>query len=381
MADLTDGTPKPFLATSWQVSSDGTTWTFQLRQGVTFQDGTAFNAQAVKYNLDRIMNPQNGSAQAASDLGPLESTDATGPYTVVLHYKHPWNSLLNALAHIPMWSPTALQKYPKGEFDQHLVGTGPFKLKEWIPKDHITFVRWDAYNWGPPGMDHSGPAYLNSVTFKFISEQLVRGTILETNNANMVWDLPSQYYSRYDGKGNFQVIKTFQPGTGLQYVMNTTKPPLNSLKVRQAIRYAVNPVGLNNLVYHGLFLPAYGPLNSVSPCYNPAVKSQYTYDPARANTLLDEAGWKQTSSGIRQARGVDGVPDGTPLQITWDALSRQALGEVLQAQLQQVGIDLKLKIVPGPVQLQMAQNKTFGHVGAPAHAVAVRAVPGVVLQE
>lgn len=358
--NLKDGTPEPFLATGWQVSSDGSTWTFHLRQGVQFQDGTPFNAEAVKFNLDRIMNPANGSAQAASDLGPLESTDVTGPYTVVLHYKHPWNSLLNALAHIPMWSPTALKKYPKGEFDQHLVGTGPFKLEQWIPKDHVTFVRWNAYNWGPPGMNHKGPVYLHSVTFKFISEQLVRGTILNTPNADMVWDLPAQYYSRYSGNSTYKEIKTFQPGTGLQYVMNTTRPPLNSLKVRQAIRYAVDPVALNKLVYHGLYLPTYGPLNSVSPCYNPAVKSQFSYNPEKADSLLSEAGWKRTGNGVRKAEGVAGVPDGTPLDVTWVALSRQSLGEVLQAQLQQVGIDLKLKIVPGPVQLQMAQNKTYG---------------------
>lgn len=176
----------------------------------------------------------------------------------------------------------------------------------------------------------------------------------------MVWDLPAQFVADYENDPAYRVLSGFQAGTGMQYVMNVTRPPLDNLLVRQAIRYATNQQGLNNLVYDGRNLPMNGPLNRNHPCYNAEIEDRYSYDLDQARSLLAQAGYEdRDGDGIVEAYGVDGVEDGTPLVVRWTALSRQAKGEALQAQLRQAGIDLQLEIVPGPVQLERAQNKDF----------------------
>ena len=351
---------EPFLATAWETSEDGLSWTFSLRDDVMFQDGTPFNAEALKFNIERIKAPETASAQAADELGPITDIEVVDEFTLKLSYEQPWSNLLDALTSIPIWSPAALEQYPPGEFDQHLIGTGPFKLIEWVPNSFVSFERWDDYNWGPSIKTEAGPAYLDSVTFKFIDEEVVRGTIVTTDEANAVWELPTQFVADYRDNPDYQLLTGYQAGTGLQYVMNVTRAPLDNLNVRQAIRHAVSSEGLNNLVYDGLNLEVYGALNSVHPCYNEAVADDYPYDLERAAELLAEAGYEdKDGDGIVEAYGVAGMEDGEPLKITWTALSRESLGEAIQAQLRMAGIDMELEIVPGPVQLEKAQTKDF----------------------
>ena len=351
---------EPFLATGWETSDDGLSWTFTLRDDVMFQDGTPFNAEALQYNLERIKAPETASAQAADELGPITALEVVDEYTLKLTYEQPWSNLLDAFTSIPIWSPAALAQYPPGEFDQHLVGTGPFKLVEWVPNSFVRFEKWDEYDWGPSIKTEAGPVYLDSVTFRFIDEEVVRGTIITTDEANVVWELPTQYVVDYRDNPDYQLLTGYQAGTGLQYVMNVTRAPLDNLKVRQAIRHAVSSEGLNNLVYDGLNLEVYGALNSVHPCYNEAVADDYPYDLDKAAQLLAEAGYEdRDGDGIVEAYGVEGMAEGEPLNITWTALSRESLGEAIQAQLRMVGIDMDLEIVPGPVQLEKAQSKDF----------------------
>ena len=352
---------EPHLATGWEISDDNLTWTFTLRQDVHFHDDTPFNAEAVKFNLDRILDPNTGSAEAAATLGPIASIEVVDEFTVSVTHERPWNNFLYSLAtQGVIWSPTALAGATPGEFSNMLIGTGPFRLAEWVPNSHVRFERWDDYNWGPSIKADPGPVGLDSITVKFIDEELVRGTIITTDEANVVWDLPAQFVADYEGDASYQVLNGFQAGTGMQYVMNVTRPPLDNLLVRQAIRFATNQEGLNNLVYDGRYLPMNGPLNSNHPCYNPDIEGRYSYDLDMAKSLLAEAGYEdRDGNGIVEAYGVDGVEDGTPLVVSWTALSRQAKGEALQAQLRLAGIDLQLEIVPGPVQLERAQTKTF----------------------
>ncbi len=118
----------PALATSWEASPDGKVWTFKLRDGVTFQDGTKFDAEAVKFNLERIADPKTASAQLKNDIGPFTKVEVLDPLTVRITYDTPWVTLLDALRRTPIWSPTAAQKFSVAEFQRNLVGTGPFKL-------------------------------------------------------------------------------------------------------------------------------------------------------------------------------------------------------------------------------------------------------------
>lgn len=356
------GAIEPFLATRWEIDDEGRTWTFHLRDDVVFQDGTRFDAEALKYNFERIQAPETASAQAADELGPIASMDVVDDFTLRINYEQPWVNLLNAMIRIPIWSPAALAAYPPGEFDHHLVGTGPFTLTEWVPNSHARFDRWDQYAWGPSIKETAGPVYLDSVTILFISENSVRGQIIKTGEANMIQDLPSQYVADFRADPTYELLMGFQSGTGLQFVMNTRKPPLDDVRVRQALRFAANSNVINDLAHDGLYQVTYGPLTPSHACVLESLVDAYPYDPERARSLLDDAGWVLDGGSVRVARGVEGVADGTPLEILWTAISPdrdQPLGEVLQAQFAQVGIDLTLEIVPGPVQLSRVQDATF----------------------
>lgn len=355
-----DGQYQPALATSWESSPDGTSWTFTLREGVTFQDGTPFNAEAVKYNFERIIDPATASAQLASDVGPIASVEVVDEFTVRVNYDEPWVTLLDAVRRVPIWSPTAAEEHGLAEFDKHLVGAGPFTLAEWVPNDHITFQKWPEYGGWNPVQSHEGPVYLDSITIKFIGEEAVLGSVVQTGDAHVVQELPSAYIADYRDNPNAEFLIGYQAGTGLQMVMNIRQPPLDQLEVRQALLYAADQEAINDLLYDGTYLVSYGPLNTVHPCYWEGAEEMYTPDVERANALLDEAGWTdEDGDGIREAHGVPGVDDGTPLRIRFTVLHHQEIGEALQAQYRPVGIDLALEVVPGPVQLERVQQRDF----------------------
>jgi peptide/nickel transport system substrate-binding protein len=351
---------EPFLATGWEMSEDGLSWTFTLRDDVVFQDGTPFNAAAVKANIERVKAPETASTLAADLIGPIDGVNVIDDYTVQVLYARPHPVVSHAFARIPMWSPTAFAQYPVGEFDRYLTGSGPFVLAEWVPNSHIRMVRNDAYNWGPSHKVEPGPVKLDSITFRYVGEETILGTIVTTNEANVVSELPPQFVPDYVNNPAYQLVADPVDNTGLQFLMNVTRAPLNNLAVRRAIRHAVSTQIINDLAFDGLWAELYGPLNTTHPCYWDGASSVYPYNPAGARALLDEAGWVlQGGSTVRVARGVEGVADGTPLQITIVITGRQEIAEIIDASLRQVGIGVNLELVPGPVQLERAQNKDF----------------------
>jgi len=351
---------EPFLATGWEMSPDGFTWTFTLRDDVVFHDGTPFNAEAVKANIERVKAPETASTYAADLIGPIAAVNVLDEFTVEVVYERPHPVVSHAFARIPMWSPTAFSQYPIGEFDRHLTGSGPFTLAEWVPNSHIRMVRNDAYNWGPSYKVEPGPVKLDSITFRYVGEQTILGTIVTTDEANVVSELPPQYVPDYLDSPRYQLVAGPVDNTGLQFIMNVTRAPLDNLTVRRAIRHAVSTQIINDLAYDGLWTELYGPLNTTHPCYWDGANSAYPYDPERARALLDEAGWVlEGGSSVRMAQGVEGVADGTPLQITLVILGREEIAEIIDASLRQVGAGVSIELVPGPVQLERAQSKDF----------------------
>lgn len=355
-----DGEYHPDLATSWETTNDGKSWVFHLREGVTFQDGTPFNAEAVKYNFERVVAPETASAQLANDVGPITSVEAVDEYTVQVNYDEPWVTLLDAVRRMPIWSPTAAEEWGLQDFDKHLVGAGPFTLEEWVQNDHVTFKKWPEYGGWNSLQEHEGAAYLDSITVNFIGEAAVLGNVVKSGDADIAQELPAEYIEDYKDQQGFDLITGYQGGTGLQMVMNVRTPPLDQLKVRQALLYATDQQGLNDLLYNGAYLVSYGPLNPRSPCYWQGAEDMYSYDVEKAKSLLDEVGWKdEDGDGIREAHGVPGVDDGTPLQLRWTVLHHQEIGEAVQAQWRNIGVDLQIEVIPGPVQLDRVQKHDF----------------------
>jgi peptide/nickel transport system substrate-binding protein len=358
-----DGEFHPALATSWTSSENADEWTFKLRDDVTFQDGTPFNAQAVEYNIRRILDPETRSAEMAARLGPVEEVEIVDDYTITLHYSEPWVVLLDGFWRMPVWSPTAAERWGPEEFDSHLVGAGPFTLEEWVPNSHVTLERWEDYGGWNSISRSGGPALLERVTINFIGEEAVLGSVVKTGDAHIAMNLPAAYIDDYVDTEGFRLIKGYQAGTGLSMSINTRKAPLNILEFRRALLYGTDQVAINNLLYDGSYLPSFGPLNTAHPCYWDGAEDLYPHDPEKAKSLLENIGYKdQDGDGIREAYGVEGIADGTPLSLRWTVLHYEEIGEAIQSQWRELGIGLVIEMVPGPVQLERVNARDFDFI-------------------
>ena len=355
-----DGEFHPALATAWSSNDVADEWTFTLRSDVVFQDGTPFGAEAVKYNVERILDPATRSGEMAAHVGPVERVEAVDDTTVTLHYAAPWVTVLDAFRRVPIWSPAAAERWGIEQFDRHLVGAGPFLLEEWVPNDHVTVRRWDGYGGWNSISNEPGPARVERVTIRFIGEEAVLGNIVRTGNAHIAMNLPTAYIDDYRDAEGFSLLTGYQAGTGLQMVMNTRRPPFNDIRVRRALLHGTDQQALNDLLYDGHYLTADGPLNTVHGCYWQGNADYYPHDPETAKQLLEQAGYTDhDGDGIREAHGVPGIDDGTPLRVRWTILDREEMGEAVQAQWRPLGIELVIEIVPGPVQLERVNARDF----------------------
>jgi peptide/nickel transport system substrate-binding protein len=342
----------PGLAERWEVSPDGLVYTFYLRHDVVFHDGTPFNAQAVKFNLDRISSPETQSRKAADMLGPYDHTEVVDDNTVKVHFQEPYAPFLDSASqvYLGMASPAAVEQWG-AEYQLHQVGTGPFLFQEYVPSDHLTLVRNPDYAWAPEVYDHDGPAYLDEIEFRFYTDPAVRALALESGEVHVMGELPPQDAVRLEGNAGFQLYLVSVPGQPLEFFLNVDKAPTDDLRVRQALIYATDRQTIVDTIFMGYSPVAYGPLTASTMGYESAVEELYAYDPAQAATLLDQAGWVDSDGDGQRDK------DGQPLILqaylmTWGYLPE--VGQILQAQLQQVGIGLDIQVLAFPAAIEAA---------------------------
>jgi peptide/nickel transport system substrate-binding protein len=358
-----DGNLHPGLAESWEQPDDLMSITFQLRQDVKFHDGTPFNAEALKFNFDRIMDPATESMGAADFMRPYDRTEIVDEYTVRIHWKTPYPFLNVAgwmRSYFPPNSPAAVEKWGEDYGTQALVGTGPYIFKEWVLGDHITVEKNPDYNWAPAIYDHPQP-YPDSITFKFVEEAGTSAAILQTGEAHILLRLATQYVGLLGTDPNYVLLKDDMSGPGTMYVMSTTYPKTADLRVRQALEYAIDRDTIMRTVYSGLYTPQFGPLSKVTPCYDEASSSLYSYDPEKAKALLAEVGWRdEDDDGILEAHGVEGFEDGTLFNdfpiYSFDLME----GEALQAQMKAIGIDAQVLSARLPIRMEKARAGDYG---------------------
>jgi len=343
-----DGTLYPGLATKWSVSPDGLTWTLALRQDVTFQDGTPFNADAVKSNFDRMVDPATKSEYAIFELGPYVGTEVIDPYTVNVTMERPYGPLPAGLSTygMGMVSPAAVEKYGQ-DFGQHPVGTGPFMLQELVPKDHVTVTAYPEYNWPSGREKHEGRAYLDQVRFNFIPETATRLAALGSDQINAASGLAPADWKSLDPSA-FSTTKIllegYPPAGGF---LNCEKSPTDDVKVRQAMQYAINRDEINEVVFEGTSELADGIISTFAWAYDKD-SALYSFDADKAASLLDEAGW--TMDGDVRKK------DGQELSIILLIFpTLNTLAEVLQAQLQAVGFKVDIVSEDNPAQQADAQ--------------------------
>jgi peptide/nickel transport system substrate-binding protein len=334
----------PWLAASWTVADDGKSYTFQLKQGVTFTDGTPFTADAVKANFDHVVAPATKSQYAANLLGPYTGTDVLGPYTVRVNFSRPFAPFLQAAstAYLGFYSPKTLAENADklcagGAAD---VGTGPFVFTSYTKGQSAVLTRNAAYNWGPANAKHTGPAYLESLVFRVLPEDATRVGALMSGQIDGAKSIPPVQVKTVEANSTLSVLRMEHPGEAYSLYLNTTAAPLDDQRVRLAIQQGVNVAQDVQTVYFGQYERSWSPLSPTTPSYDPALVNSWQYDPAKAGQLLDEAGWTG-----RDAQGYR-TRNGQRLTLYWPALpaasireQRALLDQAVQADLAKIGIE------------------------------------------
>jgi peptide/nickel transport system substrate-binding protein len=350
VSERPDGTVVPWLADSWTMSPDGLTYTFKIKQGVKFHDGTPLDAAAVKANFDQILNPATESLTDTGYLRPYyESSRAVDPSTFELKLKSPYSALLPVLsqAFFGIESPKAMARGLDANC-QSPVGTGPFIIKQWNHGQSVELDRNADYNSAPADAKHQGPAYLDHVSWKFLEDGSVRFGAVQGEGADIIFNPPPQQNAALKADPNLALQEFTHTGLPNGIALNTTRFPFTDTAVRQAFIHGANAEASVKSAYLGVFNWEPGPLTSTTPFLDKDLRDYYASDPAKANQLLDSAGWTQrdadgfrTKDGKQLAATViysSDPGDTPPADVT--------LYQDIQAAEKEIGFNVILKPIP-----------------------------------
>lgn len=350
----------PWLAKSWEISADGKRYTFHLRDDVKFHDGTRFDAAAVKFNLDRIKEPKN-VLYALSDIGSYESSKVIDDFTVEVSLSAPYAAFLANLSKssLGIVSPAAVQKYGD-EFPRHPVGTGPFKFKSLTQGTEIALERNPDYVWSAADAKHTGPAYLERLTFKNVPEEATRVAVLENGQAGAVDLIPPQNLVQLRGSPRFHLVERELLNHNYALYLNSVREPWSNPRLREAFKRSLDIDTAVKTIYLGTAARAWSPLSPSILGYDKSLEGSWKQDRAAAVQILEELGWKPGPDGIR-------VKDGKRLSISFldtqgNREKRLDLITVFRRQLKDSGIDLRVDNVPYGTYLQKAGAGDFDMV-------------------
>lgn len=340
----------PGLAQSWDVSTDGTRYTFHLRKGVQFHDGTPFNAAAVVAWLDRLLNKQNahyyGNQQGIDTFvdftfSGIQSYTRVDDSTVQVQLKEPDATLLTNLAMVwsGVTSPAAVDRYGYGLM-QHPVGTGPFSFVEWVPNDHIT-LKANAHYW-------AGKPHLSQIIYQVVPDAATGLLKLRNGEVDVLSDVAPEQVSVIKQDSTLQLLT--QPGLAvLGVALPVDHKPFDDKRVRQALNYAVDKENLNKYLFSNLADPMkapapvveWGTSNSLTP---------FKQDIAKAKQLLSEAGY---ANGLNLTMWVYNTTRG------YNPAGGSKLGTALQADFQKVGVNATLQQLEWTAYLSKVRNRAL----------------------
>ena len=341
---------RPGLATSWTTSKDGLTWTFKLRRGVKFHDGTPFDAQAVVFNFERMAYPDNPYHKGSFSYwesffngypGILKKISAPDEHTVVIELTQPNAPFITNLAtsSFGIMSPDSIKKYGEDVF-KNPIGTGPFRFVEWIPNERIVLERNKEY-WD------KGKPILDRVVFRTIPENSVRLLELEKGSIQLMHGINADDAARIR---NNKALKLYaQTGMNVCYVaFQVQKKPFTDKKVRQALNMAVNKPAIVKALFGEFGQVAKNPLPPTLWGYNDKVKD-YPYDPNRAKAMLAEAGY----------------PNGFKCELWAMPVARPYMpdarkaAEALQADFRKVGVETEIVTIDWGVYLERTKKGDY----------------------
>ncbi len=320
---------EPALAESWEISEDGKTYTFQLKQGVTFHDGSSFNAEAVKFTFDRMLDENHpyydtGPFPLSFFFSSVEETEVVDETTVRFHLSEPYAPFLSNLAYPTglIVSPAAVEQNG-ADFGRNPSGTGPFQFRLWESNRQVALEQNPDYWDGTPS--------LRGVVFRPITDANARVSEMLSGGVDLMVEVPPDNVSLFADDPQFKMYE--QAGPHLWFlILNTKEAPLDDVRMRQAINYAIDKQTLVEDVLQGTATVATGPVPAAFAwAYNEELEP-YPHDPEKAKALINEAGYSDGAEvTFFVTEGGSGMLDPVPM------------ATAIQADLAEVGIDAKIE--------------------------------------
>ncbi len=325
-----DGTleVEPALAKSWTISDDGTVYTFKLREGVTFHDGSPFNAEAVKFNFDRMLDENHpyhdtGPFPLSFFFSSVDTVTAVDDLTVEFKLKEPYAPFLSNLAYPTglIVSPEAVKQYGS-EFGRHPSGTGAYKFAEWEANSKVVVTRNDDYWDGAPSLE--------AVIYRPITDANTRIAEMLSGGLDIMVEVPPDSLQQFRTDANFTVHEQAGPHVWF-LILNAKEGPFAKKEIRQAANYAINKKALVDNILQGTAEVAAGPTPPAFAWAYDDKLQPYPYDPEKAKAMLKEAGYNGEPVTFYVTEGGSGMLD--PI----------AMGTAIQADLQAVGMKVNIE--------------------------------------
>lgn len=337
-----DGTILPWLATEWTVSEDGLTWDFTLADDVTFTDGTPFDAEAVKVNVEHLQDPDTGSSTGYLAVQKVASVEAVDATHARFHLTEPDSALLESMSQqwTAMQSPAGIARGMDANCAAP-VGTGPFVVEEWTPQQQVRLVRNDDYVSRDPQAEHDGAAYLDEIVWRFIPDAATRYAALRSGEVQVIDNPQPDAIAQADEGGDIGHVDAPRPGSSNRIELNSTQPPFDDVRVREAFVRAADPDPGIETLFAGTTTRSYSPLSSVEPvAYGD--EELFATDVDRAEELLDEAGWTERDDEGYRTKDGQRLTVRFPVSTNQSVAAEQSLFEQIQANAKAVGFEVVL---------------------------------------
>ena len=361
-----DGKVSPWVAERWEQNDTATEFTLHLKSGVTFSDGTPLDASAVVANLDIWYAGRKSEGINPIGLFPktYDHANAVDATTVKVFFKKPTLGFIPTLGYHGsiLISPKTIAQPAAQQADlSKTSGSGPYVVDSWKEGDFVKLIKRKDYNWGPPAVGHTGPAFLDSITYKLVSEPSLRVASVQSGQADIAYNASPQELQSLKAEG-FTIATPRYLGFVNGWAINTKLAPYDDVKVRQALQAGINRQEIIDTVY----TPDWKLATSFIQSNVPGATDQsnlLAYNPDKAERLLDEAGWVKGANGIR-------TKNGEPLLLTLYSnpylATSKSVDELIAQQLGKIGWKVTIRAYD---VVTFGQKVKYGGPAVPAYEV------------
>ena len=332
-------TPVPYLAKSWTISEDGLTYTFKLRDDVSFCSGKKFTAEDVVYSFKRLKDPAI-KAPYAWRAGNIKELRAPDPYTVEYELEEPFSELLLQLTMFTnvIHNKESVEALGKDYGIKGADGTGPWCFDSWQPRTEIVLKRHDAYKWGPSLYKNKGPVKFEKLVIKIIPEDSSRVAAMMAGQFDVTHMFPAQFITQAKAAPMLNVTEAKPNFQLLYFGFKTTRPMVADKRVREAMSIAINRAEIAKAILLGNADPAFTIVDKDAQDHDPKTAGIIKEDIEHAKKLLDDAGWKVGADGVREKDGIKLAP-----RVYYTANANSAkVADAIQGHLRKIGVDWRL---------------------------------------